>query len=145
MAPQERVQDAEPLAGRAAGDISGSPADVEDAVQAFFVRESPPAPYFEGRIGTYRALCAREAGSQSAAALPLLLAGDDGATYVFDRLSPTLAEAVAAALRARRYRPAGGTLALHLPPEYGGGTGTFALWAAPSYLASGSQNEQVWK
>ena len=108
----------------------------EPAIQAVdaFLRDATPANgYTHTSVGAYRALCR--------GANPLLLAAADGALYV----APTVGEAIDAALRVRRYCPAGGSLTVRLPETLGGRTATFVLWASPRYLAAGSGPEQVWK
>src|SRR5438128_2191738 len=116
------------------------------AVQAFLAGRALPAAYVETRVGGYRALChAPAAGGDPAHLSLLLLATEDGAAYVLDAADAPAIAAAEVALRANRYRPAGGTLALRLPADCGGGTGTFHLWASPKYLAGASQVETLWK
>ncbi len=110
--------------------------DSDPAAQALvaFLAGAEPAPgYTHDHVAAYRALCRHSE--------PLLLAADDGAVY----LSPAAGDAFEAALRAQRYRPAGGTLALRLPQSMGGGAGTYVLWATPRYLAAGTGSEHIWK
>ena len=109
---------------------------VVQAVAAFLTGAEPAvsaAGYTHDHVAAYRALCRHGE--------PVLLAAEDGAAYV----SPAAGDAIEAALRAQRYRPAGGTLALRLPDSMGGGAGTYVLWASPKYLTAGTGSEQVWK
>ena len=90
------------------------------------------------------------AGDAAGSLEPVLLLGEDGAMYLAvagGMEGPVeLLEVAEAALRRRRLRPTGSTLALRLPPEMGGGPATFTLWASPKYLAQrGGVEDGLWK
>ncbi|MGH2351073.1 MAG: hypothetical protein ACRDI2_19600 [Chloroflexota bacterium] len=152
-----------------------SAASLIDAVAAFLGGAAPAPGYVHPEVGAYRALYRQAAGQPdrsddleragSAGApsggTPLLLAGSDGAVFVpqwlggasddHDSGSADGAD-LAAALRQRRLRPTGSTLALRLPLASAGGAPrmvTFTLWASPAYLASnlasGAEADSVWK
>ncbi len=129
---------------RASGPAAESEA-VAGAVSDFLAGRPLRVGYAEIQVGGYRALCGAPAGGAAPGNPPLLLATEDGAAYVLHRPDWADGELVEAALRANRYRPAGGTLALRLPADCGGGTGVFRLWASPKYLAGASQAEPLWK
>ena len=120
------------IKGAADVKLASSPESAQ-AIAAFLRDATPAEGYTHDHVGAYRALC--QGGA------PLLLAAADGALYV----APAAGEAVEAALRAERYRPAGGTLTLRLPQVMGGGPATYVLWASPRYLAVGSGAEGIWK
>jgi len=126
---------------------------IAGALRSFLTHQALPPGYVETSVGGYRALCRPPAaGGAWACSAPLLLASEDGAAYLPAHPAlpggpPSAAPHLAAhaALRANRYQPTGGTLAIRLPATCGGGTGTYDVWASPRYRAAAGQAEPLWK
>lgn len=99
-----------------------------------------PSGYLSGALGDYRLLYRDGQGGTEV----ILLADKEGAVYLAEALGPER-QAAEACLRRRGFRPAGSTLVLRLPAEYGGQVAPFILWASPRYLASRGPEAALWK
>jgi hypothetical protein len=113
------------------------------ALEAFLDQAALPAGFVEAQVGVYRALC-RDLGGRLKA---LALAGPDGEMYLSDALDGDEREALQKACRRRGVGPGGGSLALRLPADLGGGAGTFTLWVTARYLAARGEDggSRLWK